>query len=259
MNVIERFIVTTISVCIVAMSMTGSVAAGEFVDTDGDGLSDLDEIRVFGTDPRNRDTDRDGYSDGEEIGAGYSPTAGKKRLLSITDTDHDGLNDAFELAFGADIRNRDSDGDGFADYFEIQQGYDPRTAEGKKVEKRIVIHLAKQRLTYYVNDIRLDEAAISTGKWNTPTPRGEFTVGNKNKKAWSKMAELWMPYWMGLEGRGIKSGAYGIHELPVWPNGYREGENHLGKPASHGCIRLGLKTAKKMYELTPVGTHVTIR
>lgn len=36
-------------------------------DTDGDGLTDYQELRFYGTDPRKADTDNDGISDGEEI------------------------------------------------------------------------------------------------------------------------------------------------------------------------------------------------
>ncbi|HMO99730.1 MAG TPA: hypothetical protein PKE26_11520 [Kiritimatiellia bacterium] len=36
-------------------------------DTDGDGLTDYDEVHLYGTDPTNPDTDSDGLSDGEEI------------------------------------------------------------------------------------------------------------------------------------------------------------------------------------------------
>lgn len=43
-------------------------------DTDGDGLSDYDEIHVWKTDPLNPDTDGDGFSDGWEVMNGYSPT-----------------------------------------------------------------------------------------------------------------------------------------------------------------------------------------
>jgi hypothetical protein len=43
------------------------------LDTDGDGLSDLDETNVYLTDPNNADTDGDGYSDGAEVAAGFDP------------------------------------------------------------------------------------------------------------------------------------------------------------------------------------------
>ncbi len=42
-------------------------------DTDGDGISDLDEIKKYNTDPRNKDTDGDGYEDGIEIRYGFDP------------------------------------------------------------------------------------------------------------------------------------------------------------------------------------------
>jgi hypothetical protein len=43
------------------------------VDSDGDGLSDVDEEMVWNTDAFNADTDGDGYNDGLEVANGYSP------------------------------------------------------------------------------------------------------------------------------------------------------------------------------------------
>ncbi|MBU4332233.1 thrombospondin type 3 repeat-containing protein [Patescibacteria group bacterium] len=51
-------------------------------DTDGDGLPDLDEVKIYQTDPLNPDTDSDGYSDGEEVGSGYNPN-GPGKLLEL--------------------------------------------------------------------------------------------------------------------------------------------------------------------------------
>lgn len=42
-------------------------------DTDGDELSDGNEVLVWDTDPLNPDTDGDGYPDGQEVSAGYNP------------------------------------------------------------------------------------------------------------------------------------------------------------------------------------------
>jgi hypothetical protein len=57
-------------------------------DTDLDGLSDYDELYVYGTSPYVEDTDSDGYSDKTEIDTGNNPTckAGEKCLLSTVDT-----------------------------------------------------------------------------------------------------------------------------------------------------------------------------
>ncbi len=42
-------------------------------DTDGDGLNDFEEARIYLTDPLNPDTDGDGYKDGDEVKNGYNP------------------------------------------------------------------------------------------------------------------------------------------------------------------------------------------
>jgi len=52
------------------------------VDTDQDGLSDREEIKVYKTDPLNSDTDGDGYLDGSEVQAGYNPK-GEGKLLNF--------------------------------------------------------------------------------------------------------------------------------------------------------------------------------
>jgi hypothetical protein len=46
---------------------------GNAKDSDSDGLSDADEILIYGTDPQNADTDGDGRNDEEEVLAGTNP------------------------------------------------------------------------------------------------------------------------------------------------------------------------------------------
>ena len=45
----------------------------DIVDTDNDGLTDLEEINIYHTYKDRADTDGDGYLDGEEVKAGYNP------------------------------------------------------------------------------------------------------------------------------------------------------------------------------------------
>lgn len=52
------------------------------LDTDGDGLSDGDEVIIWKTNPLNPDTDGDGYSDGVEVRNGYNPL-GAGRLFNV--------------------------------------------------------------------------------------------------------------------------------------------------------------------------------
>lgn len=48
-------------------------------DTDGDGLFDREEIKIYKTDPLNPDTDGDGFLDGNEVKAGYNPLGPGRR------------------------------------------------------------------------------------------------------------------------------------------------------------------------------------
>ena len=89
-------------------------------DTDGDGVSDGDE-RKNGTDPKNPDTDGDGVSDGDEIKAGTDP--------KNPDTDGDGVSDGDERKNGTDPKNPDTDGDGVSDGDEIKAGTDPKNPD----------------------------------------------------------------------------------------------------------------------------------
>lgn len=77
-----------------------------FVDTDGDGISDAQEV-IFGTNPNLADTDADGLNDGVEIGfdgddASYDPyhptinPTGTDLDANSMDTDGDGLDDQLE-------------------------------------------------------------------------------------------------------------------------------------------------------------------
>lgn len=50
-----------------AKRLTERVGARSFIDTDGDGISDYDEINIYHTDYNDADTDHDGVPDGAEI------------------------------------------------------------------------------------------------------------------------------------------------------------------------------------------------
>ncbi|MCU0680079.1 MAG: L,D-transpeptidase [Planctomycetes bacterium] len=224
---------------------------GALNDNDNDGLIDEEEINIYHTDPNNPDTDSDTYNDGSEIKNGFSPLNPKRIKQIDNDFDHDGLNDAMEILFHTDLSNSDTDNDGYKDAEELDKGFDP-TKKDAVLKQELEVSLKEQKLFYIVGGIKYKEFKVSTGKKSTPTPIGTFKIINKHPKAWSSYG-LWMPYWLGL-GKG----KFGIHELPVWPNGYREGEDHLGKPVSHGCIRLGVNNAKYIYDLAKVGMTVKI-
>lgn len=198
------------------------------------------------------DHDGDGFDDATELANGYSPFGSGK--LSDNDADADGLSDADELAFGTDPLLADTDNDGFLDGVEVTDGYDPTVGDGAKLKKRIVITLSTQTLKYYLGPREVGAFKVSSGKASTPTPVGTYAIRDKKPRAWSAAAKLWMPYWMPFIGT-----TYGLHELPEWPNGFKEGVGHLGTPVSHGCVRLGVGAAKTLYEWAEIGTEVDIR
>lgn len=225
--------------------------ANNLLDSDLDGVPDRDEREIYFTDLFKRDTDGDGYSDWIELNSGFSPLNPLPVKLEDSDFDQDGLSDRMELNFKTNLKNKDTDGDGYTDGDEIKNFYDPKSSEKKKLSKRIEINTSKQELDYFLGGVKMGTFIISSGVHNT-TPKGNHTIRNKHPKAWSPYG-LWMPYWLGLD-----NGRVGIHELPVWPNGYVEGEDHLGTPVSHGCIRLGHDSAEFMYNWAEIGTGVFI-
>ncbi|MBY4963051.1 GA module-containing protein, partial [Streptococcus suis] len=104
-------------------------AVTQFVDKDGDGISDRQETEN-GTDPSKVDSDNDGFSDKEEGERGTDPTkADSKPASSETDTDGDGISNEDEATRGTDPNKSDTDGDGFSDQEEITAGSNPTKAD----------------------------------------------------------------------------------------------------------------------------------
>lgn len=128
-------------------------------DSDDDGLTDFEEIKIYGTDPLAEDTDGDGLWDGDEIAYSTDPldwdtdddsiaypneygqmtwpmSDGDEVHIygtnpGISDTDGDGLNDAYELYLGSgkipnfepiklNATNNDTDSDGLLDGEELR-------------------------------------------------------------------------------------------------------------------------------------------
>ena len=128
------------------------------------------------------------------------------------------------------------------------EGIIPGRFPGKYVD----ISLSSQLLTMFEGTNMIAQYQVSTGKASMPTPTGLRSIIDKNPRAWSAPYGLWMPWWNGI------GGGMGIHELPEWPGGYKEGENHLGTPVSHGCIRLGVGPAQTFYNWADIGIPVYI-
>lgn len=127
----------------------------------------------------------------------------------------------------------------------------------KIAAKKIVVSISQQNLKCFEGTDVVCDFTISSGTYALPTPTGNFKVERKRDVAYSASYDLYMNYWMAF----TPNEAYGIHELPYWKYSWgivTEGANHLGVRVSHGCVRLGIGSAKQVYDWAPVGTPVEI-
>jgi len=109
--------------------------------------------------------------------------------------------------------------------------------------ERVVISLADQMAYLYRGDVLVAASTISSGRDDKPTPDGVFSILRKTPMWRSKKYDnAPMPFAQFFDPAGIAMHA-----------GYNP-----GVPASHGCIRLPMAFAKKLYGVTDVGTPVYI-
>ncbi|HIH01375.1 TPA: hypothetical protein HA259_04755, partial [Thermoplasmata archaeon] len=89
-------------------------------DTDADGVHDADEADLW-SNPRSSDSDSDSLQDIDEWLLGTN--------LTHWDSDGDGLGDGAEVEFGSDPTKPDTDGEGLSDLHEFNIGSDPNNPD----------------------------------------------------------------------------------------------------------------------------------
>lgn len=138
---------------------------------------------------------------------------------------------------------------------------------------QVTVDLSEQKAYIFKNSQNLGWTYVATGRDGYRTPTGSFVIMEKivdkrsnlygsivdangdvvNSNATAGASRVpnggrfvgaSMPYWMRLTGYGV-----GMHAGMI-PN--------PGSPASHGCIRLPLAMAEKIYAESGAGTRVTI-
>ncbi|MGH2830913.1 MAG: L,D-transpeptidase [Actinomycetota bacterium] len=118
----------------------------------------------------------------------------------------------------------------------------------------IEISIATQRLTAWRDGKIVHQFKVSTARPGYNTPRGRFEVLNKAQRWYSRQWQVWMPDALRFHG------SYFIHALPYAPSApnVRFGAHRLGRPDSHGCVRVGIANAKVLYDWASVGTPVWV-
>ncbi|MCL6683384.1 L,D-transpeptidase family protein [Sphingomonas alba] len=110
-------------------------------------------------------------------------------------------------------------------------------------DTKVVVDLLTQLFYVYRGDQLVGVATISSGKKGRETPLGFWNVMLKQKLGHSRKYEnAPMPFMQMYDPKGIA-----FHAGP-----------NPGYPASHGCVRLPLKFAEKLYGMTKIGTKVVI-
>ncbi|MEO7634614.1 MAG: L,D-transpeptidase family protein [Sphingomicrobium sp.] len=110
-------------------------------------------------------------------------------------------------------------------------------------EARVVVDLLTQMAYAYRGETLVGASTLSSAKRGMVTPLGFWTVLEKHRTYRSrKYDNAPMPFMQRIDEYGIA-----FH-----------GGNNPGYPASHGCMRLPMKFAEKLFGLTKLGSKVTI-
>ena len=107
----------------------------------------------------------------------------------------------------------------------------------------IVVSVPQQVAYVYRGDVVIGVTSVSTGKPGHETPLGAFTILQKEVDHHSNLYDdAAMPFMERLTWDGVA-----LHAGKV-----------VDRPASHGCVRLPLAFARRLYGVTALGAAVTI-
>ena len=105
------------------------------------------------------------------------------------------------------------------------------------------IETDRMRLTLYRDGVPAAVYPIAAGRRDTPSPIGTFRITHRFSTELSGFGTRFL-------GLNVPWGSYGIH-------GTNRPES-IGSAASHGCIRLRVSDAEKLYAAAPNGVRVVI-
>jgi lipoprotein-anchoring transpeptidase ErfK/SrfK len=114
----------------------------------------------------------------------------------------------------------------------------PRAAQNHGRPGKIVVRVSNsaQRMSVYVNGALAHSWPVSTARKGYRTPVGTYGV-KRMERMWHSRKYDWspMPHSLFFAGGYAIHGSYSVRQL--------------GRPASHGCIRLAPGNAAKLYSL----------
>lgn len=123
--------------------------------------------------------------------------------------------------------------------------FDPPMQQPKNpAAVKLMLSTGAQKLYVVEGNTVLLATPVTVGTAATPTPHGNFTIYakvEKRRRASSPGAGYPMTYWMEFQP------AYGLHWGFVKPH-----------PSTHGCVRMPIDAARKVFSLVRIGTPINI-
>jgi len=107
----------------------------------------------------------------------------------------------------------------------------------------VIIDMDRLILTIFDGTEPVRQYPVAMGKYETPTPVGNWEIVSKSMNPPDAMGTRWL-------GLNIPYGNYGIHGTNV--------PGSIGSFASHGCIRMHNAHVEEIFPSVTVGTAVTI-
>ena len=121
-------------------------------------------------------------------------------------------------------------------------------------ERRIVVSIPDRKLALLEDGRVVKTYPVAVGAAATPSPAGNFTVTARvSHPTWYRPGKVVPPgkgnplgpRWIGLSRKG-----YGIHGT--------SNPRSIGRPASHGCIRMRNSDVEELFEMVAMGDAVEL-
>ncbi|MEE2730730.1 MAG: M4 family metallopeptidase [Pseudomonadota bacterium] len=147
-------------------------------DTDGDTLSDGDEVKLHQTSPINEDSDTDGMLDPYELEYGFDPNNGADGAL---DSDHDGLSNLEESRIGTHPHYAVSSANPLTTYFESFERSFPewtlnQSAKGGRWATNTIYWQTDGKLSLLANSYYMDAGETLSAEITLYVVAGNFTL-----------------------------------------------------------------------------------
>jgi L,D-transpeptidase catalytic domain len=130
-----------------------------------------------------------------------------------------------------------------------------RAVDTARVGSRVLVDLSARRLTLFRNGRRVLIARVAVGSPATPTPLGRYYVNQRLLSG--DPSGPFGPAAIGISAYSTVLTGW-VQGGPIAIHGTNEPWS-IGRAVSNGCIRVRNDVLRRLFEVTPAGTPVTVR